>query len=474
MITTGRPLHNSWKSYVDSSPTSRYTPSPPRSMSPAVGGLRSNPSTDSLASSISVPVCRTGRPPLGAAFVGSGASKQNVVDIQASKRDCECLLTIISWSLESAGGICSVDHKSSLHSLLEAYLTQRANRVEQTWPHSQPDVSALLSLSRADACCLMDIIDEALKIEIGSPHRCMRLLRRLCSQSECLPSSHMLHGDLVKLGDGAVATGGSADVWLGRFGSQRVAMKVLRIHVDRVQKIASKFCEEASLWKRLSHRNILVYHGVAPPNLFPLCMVSEWHPFRNVLDYVCEHPEANRPGLIRDVANGLQYLHEKGIVHADLKSANVLVKADHHACLADFGLAAVTHDPTTSTSFATSISTYGTWRYMAPELLQASVKSTFKSDMYSFAMVILEIFSNSIPFPNMQDGPVVTEVSIRGNRPPRPTQATQLGLSDGVWLTMQRYWDADPAARPGVQEVVNVMKVDGSLHDCECPSCVEP
>ena len=62
--------------------------------------------------------------------------------------------------------------------------------------------------------------------------QCLRKLRALCSSRATLPSSHIIGGDLVKLGDSAIACGGFADVWRGEHNEKKVCIKVLRVSLN--------------------------------------------------------------------------------------------------------------------------------------------------------------------------------------------------------------------------------------------------
>ena len=94
--------------------------------------------------------------------------------------------------------------------------------------------------------------------------------------------------------------------------------------------------QEIIIWRRLSHPNVLPVLGVSP-ELFPLCIITEWMDHGNIVDFSGKHPEVNRLRLVRPVsaipltsgteispklaeaASGLQYLHSLDIVHRHLK-----------------------------------------------------------------------------------------------------------------------------------------------------------
>ncbi|KAG6830224.1 hypothetical protein H0H92_001664 [Tricholoma furcatifolium] len=93
---------------------------------------------------------------------------------------------------------------------------------------------------------------------------------------------------------------------------------------------------------------------------------------------------------IFDVVSGMQYLHGNGIVHADLKCANILVGEDERACLADFGLSYIKGYTNEALS---SVAALGTPRFLAPELLDPDIEDarrTEASDIFAFGMVCYE------------------------------------------------------------------------------------
>ncbi|EGZ30248.1 hypothetical protein PHYSODRAFT_391381, partial [Phytophthora sojae] len=96
--------------------------------------------------------------------------------------------------------------------------------------------------------------------------------------------------------------------------------------------------------------------------------------------------------LLHGAALGLQFLHEKKIVHGDLKCNQILVTEEKTAKLTDFGFsfALMESKPTTST---------GAVRWKAPELLRSeSCSLTFESDVYSFGMCVVEAVSGNVPW----------------------------------------------------------------------------
>lgn len=87
-----------------------------------------------------------------------------------------------------------------------------------------------------------------------------------------------------------------------------------------------------------------------------------------------------------ETARGLAYLHDMSLIHRDIKSPNVLVTADWHAKIGDFGLAKVKTETKTATkSIATSV------RWAAPECLDLEPEFTTASDVFSFGVLLYEL-----------------------------------------------------------------------------------
>ncbi|KZS87891.1 kinase-like protein, partial [Sistotremastrum niveocremeum HHB9708] len=123
-------------------------------------------------------------------------------------------------------------------------------------------------------------------------------------------------------------------------------------------------------------------------------LVSPWMSHGTIGEYVHKYPDVDRMSLMIDVAEGIAYLHSKGIVHGDLKGGNVLITDQKRAVLADFGLSRLENlDTVFNNSSAQSTTTHnlrGTVRYMAPELLRDETPTpTQAADMWAFGCLML-------------------------------------------------------------------------------------
>ncbi|MDR1670424.1 MAG: protein kinase [Spiroplasmataceae bacterium] len=187
-----------------------------------------------------------------------------------------------------------------------------------------------------------------------------------------------------------IGQGGFGKVYLGYYNNQQVAVKELPFHIKGIDK-------EINLLKSLRHSNIIGYYDEFQKdnNVY---LVMEYAEQGSLADFIKSNKNKDHDWnlnrkFINDTIKGLKYLHNEGIIHRDLKSLNVLLSSDHTAKLADFGLAKIIDEST-----STGQNPKGTWRWLAPEVL-GGAKHTYQSDIYSLGIVIWEIVAqNTLPF----------------------------------------------------------------------------
>ena len=138
--------------------------------------------------------------------------------------------------------------------------------------------------------------------------------------------------------------------------------------------------------------------------------------------------------------------------------ANILIDSNGCARLADFGLLTLVSDSTNSTT-TNSSSSGGSTRWMSPELIdpkQFGLKDnrrTKESDYYAFAMVVLEVLTGQVPFPQYE-GFVVPGKVVKGERPERPQGPEAAWFTDDLWEMLERCWSPDLKLRPAVEVVL--------------------
>ncbi|KAG8940203.1 hypothetical protein FRC04_005490 [Tulasnella sp. 424] len=208
---------------------------------------------------------------------------------------------------------------------------------------------------------------------------------------------------------------------------------------------------EASVWHSLGdHPRVVELLGYALVDGNP-CLISPWSRNGNVYQYLKKNPDADRRALILDVSEGLLYLHTRDppIVHADIKGYNVLVSDSGRAMLCDFGNSVTLADD--PTGLTTPNVGQGTTRWIAPEVLLGE-PATSKADVYSFAILALEVMSDKLPYYKLQVHAAVILAKARGKIPSRESYP-ELPEMDPFWPLLIQCWDSDASARPEMEKV---------------------
>ncbi len=190
--------------------------------------------------------------------------------------------------------------------------------------------------------------------------------------------------------------GGFAEVYLGehRYLRSRAALKVLRVSLSHEE--AQRFLSEAQMLVNLRHPNIVrvLDFGIDQSRGMPF-LVMEYATGGTARQ---RHPQGSRLSLattvsyINQVSAALQYAHNHHIIHRDVKPENILIDAEQHVLLSDFGLALLAPSP----DMLSTQQMAGTLPYTAPEQLRG--KPSFASDQYALGVVAYEWLCGARPF----------------------------------------------------------------------------
>jgi len=284
---------------------------------------------------------------------------------------------------------------------------------------------------------------------------CLRSLSRMCGRQALLPKSLEIPLCYDPMETPRFSSE-FVDVWKGQYNSRDVVAKVLRVHVESdFRRIRKKFCKEVVTWKILGHSSVLPLIGVTIiENRF--VTVSEWMKNGNINEFLREHADINPLELLEDAIMGLIYMHDQGIIHGNLKGANILINHNGHACVSDLSLLAVTSDPRI---FVSSCIGSGKIPWMSPELLDPvrfglmEGRPTKQSDCYALGMVVYEVLSGEKPYTPFE-GPALLRKVLGSEPPDRPQGAQGEWLTDSIWLTLRLCWSPHPDGRPGLEAVL--------------------
>ena len=181
--------------------------------------------------------------------------------------------------------------------------------------------------------------------------------------------------------------------------SKLVALKIIKIYDIKDKNLVEKCLQEVNLLKRVNHPNIIKYlDSFIYQN--ELYIAVEWADKgdvkRLIKKYKQEGDEIDERKVIeytREIAAGLNHMHEQRIIHRDLKPANILITSDGIFKLGDLGLGRIMNTETIKTFFF-----FFTPLYMAPEVINNSNGYDFKCDNWSLGCVIYELITLRSPF----------------------------------------------------------------------------
>jgi serine/threonine-protein kinase len=240
--------------------------------------------------------------------------------------------------------------------------------------------------------------------------------------------------------DGRIAAGAMGEVWRGvdTMLDWPVAVKLLRAEHARHGEILSSFRAEARHAGSLSHPGIVRVYDYGdegpghPPYLVMELVIGR--SLARVLAYGPMEP-ARAMDVVAQTAAGLQAAHAAGLVHLDIKPANLLLGPGGQVKITDFGIARAT-TPELAAGTGTLI---GALAYLAPERIDGA-PATPASDLYSLGMVAWECLAGVPPFPGIG---VQTALTRRDRPPPLPATVPAPVAALVAGLTAR-----NPAERP--------------------------
>jgi tRNA A-37 threonylcarbamoyl transferase component Bud32 len=193
--------------------------------------------------------------------------------------------------------------------------------------------------------------------------------------------------------------GGMARVYLGLDNRLKryVAIKVVDAPFRERQEYRERFQREAQAVAQLQHPNIIhLYHyGEADDVLY---MAMPYIEGANLAHLIYSYrqegiwmPAGEVARLVREIGQALDYAHQQGVIHRDVKPSNIMLDKSGQAILTDFGLALLVET-------GTQAEVFGTPHYMAPEQVQSSGAAGPASDLYSLGVILYEMVTGEVPF----------------------------------------------------------------------------
>lgn len=232
-----------------------------------------------------------------------------------------------------------------------------------------------------------------------------------------------------------------------------VALKILHDQYAADTEIIKRFSREADIFHRLQHPHIvpIINHGNADGKFYIVMQYMSGGTLFERFGYQKEVETEYTLTVLTQVASALDFAHEHGVIHRDLKLENILLDENDTAYLTDFGIAFLANATRLTSNRAVS----GTPLYMSPEQ-GLSLDITKSSDIYSLAVMAYLMLTGYFPFTGHDPYTVINQHI--SNPPPLPTSVNPL-LPTGVNQVMLRGLHKEPMARfPTATEFVNALK----------------
>jgi serine/threonine-protein kinase len=248
--------------------------------------------------------------------------------------------------------------------------------------------------------------------------------------------------------------GNMADVYLAwdAVAARPVVVKLLRPADAADETKRLRFLSEARLACRCSHANVIITYDVGEHEGRPY-IAMEWldgEPLRNIIHRGGFGDAAEAYAIALQTARALQYLHQRGIIHRDVKPANVQVAPDGHVKLLDFGVAR--RDDSSLTQAGQIL---GTLAYMGPEQMLGE-KPTKSLDIYSFGVLLFEMLTLRMPYQAETQQEIAAAILYN---PPDLEPLRERGVAEPIIGMIQCCLEKDPAKRyPDFQPIIDILK----------------
>nr|XP_039259608.1 tyrosine-protein kinase Fyn-like [Styela clava] len=239
-----------------------------------------------------------------------------------------------------------------------------------------------------------------------------------------------------------------AELWKGKFGSQKVIIKIWK---PDAKLFGNSFMNEFNTIKKLSHKNIMTLYGAVTDKKI---LLLEYMKYGNLLDFLKtgegRHSTIkDQIGMATQIASGMAYLEQKQYIFINLRAESVSFGENLSCKLFDFSMARYVGDD-------------GKWRpygmctcpikWTAPEIFFYGVYSN-KSDVWSFGVLLTELVTKGrMPYPGMSNKEVRNKYN-EGYRMPRPASCPER-----LYEVMLKCWDEDPEKRPEFEYLEDFLK----------------
>lgn len=232
---------------------------------------------------------------------------------------------------------------------------------------------------------------------------------------------------------------------------KQVEMPTTAAEDSRKQSMIDALQHEIALLKEFQHPNIVQYlHSNKEDNCFNIFL--EYVPGGSVAAMLNNYGPLKEPlirSFVKQILCGLAYLHEKNVIHRDIKGANVLVDNKGGIKISDFGISKkMEADLLIASNGATRPSLQGSVFWMAPEVVKQT-SYTLKADIWSLGCLIVEMFTGTHPFPDCSQLQAIFKIGTGGSAPNIPQKCTSEAK-----VFLRQTFELDHLKRPTADELL--------------------
>ena len=254
---------------------------------------------------------------------------------------------------------------------------------------------------------------------------------------------YQVQGEIGKGGFGTVYRAWDPTV------NRAVAIKVLTVAGDA--DLLTRFRNEAASTGNLHHRNIVTIHDFGEHEGVPYMVMQllEGETLQELQARKAPLTLVQKMQIMAQVADGLNYAHQHGIVHRDVKPANIMIMPDHSVQIMDFGIARVTANTSRQTRTGFVI---GTVLYMAPEQFLPGKTVDHRSDIWAYGVIYYELLTGKHPFSGPDEMSTLYQVA---HIEPEPVRSIAQDVPAALEEVIHRLLSKDPDLRYSSLREVN-------------------